>query len=543
MHTGDDLYGTAVDMREYIAVIRRRKWSIILVALLAVAVAIGLTLRQTPVYSSVARVLVLPTAPASSPFFFLAEINMDTEAGLVDSESVASLVKEQLALGDDVDSLVENLDVSVEGATEILSIQYTSTDPARAQTLARAFATAYLEFRQAQAQEQITTQVVAVNQQIRKVSDKIASLEATIDATTDPTEAARLRSEVEAQQARLSVLEQDLASLGGGSLVQPGGSVVQAPDLPRTPSNENFVTTTAVAVLVGLSLGTGIAFARERLDDSLRGRDDFEVHLGSPVLAVIPRIRSWRNRNRVRLITSEEPRSAAAEAYKALRTSMLFAASRSNLQVIMVTSPAAGDGKTSTAANLAVSLSQTGRRVIVVSADLRRPRIHRFFGVEDELGLVDVLDGDVPLEAALVPTEIENLRVLPVGPSPGNPAELLQSDAMRHIVARLRTASDFVIIDSAPILAVADSLALCPSVDGVLFVIDAGHGQRRAVAAARAELARVDGRIIGGVYNNVDSRRSSGKYEYRYYYRYDRRRDRDGKGRRGRRRERDLDRV
>ena len=174
------------DLREYLGILRQRKWSIALVTLVVIGTAVGLSLRAVPVYTSEARVLVLPTAPATSPFFFLATINMETEAGLVASNSVATLVATNLKTAETPARLLEDLDVSVEGTTEILDIAYTAGEPARAQRLTQGFADAYLQFRETQARSQIQTQVQDIERKIGRVSAEISSLQGQIEAPSTP---------------------------------------------------------------------------------------------------------------------------------------------------------------------------------------------------------------------------------------------------------------------------------------------------------------------------------------------------------------------
>lgn len=509
-----------IDLREYLSVLRRRKWSIVLVALMIVVLSSGLTLRQVPVYTSEARVLVLPTAPANSAFYFLVTINMDTESGLVSSDVVGSLVRDNLHVKNTVGGLLQQLDVSVEAGTEILDIDYTSPDPATAQKLSQGFAEAYLQFRQAQASEQIKSTIANIQRQVAQVSDHITQLQNEIDAEKDPAKKQQLINEQDADKGRLGVLQQNLADAGGSSIVQPGGQIVQPAFLPSSPSNTGPVRNGILGLFVGLALGVGLAFLRERLDDRLRGRDDLEETLGVPVLAVVPKVTQWRRRKEAHLATLREPRSPAAEAYRTLRTSLLFVSSQRPLKVVMVTSPSAGDGKTTTTVNLAVALAQAGKNVIVVSADLRKPRLHRFFeGVSNAQGLVDVINGERTVQQTLQDSEIRNLTVLACGPLSSRPAELLHSPKMAELFDDLRTRADFVLVDSAPVLAVADALAMASYVDGVLFVAEAQNTDRGAVARARSELEQVGAPVIGSVMNNFDPRKGGGYY-YRYYYRY-----------------------
>ncbi|MDP9299900.1 MAG: CpsD/CapB family tyrosine-protein kinase, partial [Actinomycetota bacterium] len=252
-------------------------------------------------------------------------------------------------------------------------------------------------------------------------------------------------------------------------------------------------------------------------------------HLGAPVLAVVPRVPGWKKKGDTKLISVEQPKASVAESYRTLRTSVLFAAAQRGLKTIMVTSPTAGEGKTTTAANLAVVLADAGKRVILVSSDLRKPRIHKFFGLSNDAGLSSVLAGEVKPWEALADPGREHLRVMSSGPVPAHPAELLQSEQMGELVEELREVADFVILDTAPVLLVADALALAPLVDGVLFVVDAETTHRGAVVQARESLEQVGAPLIGSVLNNFDPSKARA-YSYYGYYGPNRNRYRYGYG-------------
>ena len=511
---------TGTDLREYIAILRHRKCSILLVTLLVTGSAVFFSLRAIPVYTSEARVQVLPAILPGTPTTTPPPINMETERGLVDSAAVATLVREELGLSDPIDGILGDLNVSVEANTEILDIAYSDPDPVVAQRTSQSFADNYLVFREQQATEQVQGQIQSVQEDIARVRQDIEDLKVE-QSTADPERQSELDTLIAAGESRLGDLQNKADELAKIPDLFSAGQIVQPSQLPRSRSDAGPVRNGLVALLLGLALGVGLAFLRERLDDRLRGRDDLEQYLGHPVLAVIPRVASWRKKNKVLLVTLAQPKSSAAEAYRALRTSIQFMASKEPCKVIMVSSASGGDGKTTTSANLAVVLAQAGKRVVLVSADLRRPRVHKYFDLNNEKGLTNVMSGEHPMEEALLPTDTWNLRILTSGPTPARPAELLQSEQMGAILDDLRVGADFVIIDSAPVLVVSDALALAPIVDAVLCVTSAEDTTRQAVVRARDQLEQVGAHIIGGVLNNFDpqSARDS-SYSYGYYYRY-----------------------
>jgi len=258
---------------------------------------------------------------------------------------------------------------------------------------------------------------------------------------------------------------------------------------------------------------------RERLDDRMRGRDELESVTASPVLAVVPRVPLWRKGQSPVLVSLIQPQSAAAEAYKTLRTALLYVVQQNDLKVLLITSPQAGEGKTATTANLGVTLAQAGKKVVMVSADLRKPRLHTFFDVPNGAGLTDVLSGGKSTFDVIV-QKTENLNLLPSGPVPANPAELLASESMSRLLDNLTAIGHLVLIDAPPLLAVTDAVALAPFADAVLLVADATTTTRGSIKHALKQLEAVNAPIIGSVLNNFDPSRGPGYgyYGYRSYH-------------------------
>jgi capsular exopolysaccharide synthesis family protein len=503
----------APDLRDYFAILRYRKWTILLITALVVGSALYFSDRQTPIYESETRVLVSSSTPPPGVAPVL--VNLETERALVDSAVVASLVQEELDLRQSPEALLESLEVSVETSTEILAIRYSDPDPLVAQRLTRGFAQAYLSFRRQQAEEQFQSQERAIQGQIDRAENRIADVEDEIDQTEDPNEQNTLSAQRDIFLARVGVLQQQLADLRTVTASQgTGAEVIQPANLPTSPASPDFVRNGLLALAVGLFLGIGLAFLRERLDERLRGREDFEGQIAAPVLATVPRARGRRRRrHRDLVVTLTDPKGGSAEAYRTLRTNVQFLARAGTLSVIGIVSPAAGEGKTTTAANLAVSIAHTGKRVVVVSCDLRKPRLHLCFRIPSDPGVTSVMSG-MKLAEAIQKPDIGSLRVLASGPTPPNPAELIGSEAMEQMIEALRMSADFVILDTPPLLAVSDGVSLASRCDGVLMVADARTTARGALVHAREQLQQVGANIVGGVLNNFDPSRA------RYYSHY-----------------------
>jgi len=307
--------------------------------------------------------------------------------------------------------------------------------------------------------------------------------------------------------------------------------------VPSTPARPQKARNIALAFLVGLVGGVGLAFVREYLDNTVKSPDDVQNLTGLPCLAVVP---SFAGRNgsrslarisgragaetasRVELVSLQQPKSVVSEAFRALRTSLLLSQAEHAPQVILVTSALPREGKTTSAANLAVTLAQLGDRTMLLDSDLRKPGIRRALNLPNghgrDIGLSSYLAGVVPLRDIIVPyPTVPNLDAIPTGPIPPNPADLLSSHRMAEAVEDLRQRYKFVVIDSPPIMAATDAVILSALTDGVLLVVWSRETPKEAFSRAQELLAAVKGRLLGVVLNAVDSGAPDYYYSYRYY--------------------------
>ncbi len=261
---------------------------------------------------------------------------------------------------------------------------------------------------------------------------------------------------------------------------------------------------------------------RDRLDDRIRTKAELErVAGGLPTLGLIPTVAEWKDRKNPFLIAAEHAKSPPAEAYRGLRTSIQFIGLEHSIRTLQITSPAAADGKTTTSANLAVTMAQSGQNVVLVSCDLRRPRIHEFFGIPNEVGFTSVLVGDATLEDALVGLPaFGRLTILPSGPIPPNPSELLGSKKAGDVFALLAQAADLVIIDSPPVLPVTDAAVLAGTVDAVVLVAAARRTTRKDLARSVEVLSRVHAPLAGLVLNGASEADTYVYYRYGDQYGY-----------------------
>ncbi|SDX26754.1 CpsD/CapB family tyrosine-protein kinase [Paenibacillus sp. CF384] len=216
------------------------------------------------------------------------------------------------------------------------------------------------------------------------------------------------------------------------------------------------------------------------------------------------------------LITYYEPKSPISEAYRAMRTNIDFSSVDDHIQVIMGTSASPGEGKSTTIANIAVVYAQANKKVVLIDADMRKPTMHHTFGQSNRQGLSSLLSRQCELDEAVKATDIPNLYIIPSGPVPPNPSEMVASQRMSALIEELRTKFDIVLIDTPPTLAVTDAQLISTKCDGVLLVVESGKIKRDAVIKAKQQLTHVKARILGVVLKNIEQKNSEGYYYYYY---------------------------
>ncbi len=305
--------------------------------------------------------------------------------------------------------------------------------------------------------------------------------------------------------------------------------LLDAAVLPRVRAKPVVILNLAIGLAIALLLGVAVAFFVESLDTTIKSREHIEVLCGLVTLGIVPRIPGGATQGRKRrpdpsperdLIVHHNPKSAVAESCRSIRTNLLYASPDQKVRRILVTSPAPREGKTMTATSIAIAMAQGGNSVALVDTDMRRPRLHKVFGVSGARGLSNALVGEYDLDELVHELEIPNLHLLPCGPPPPNPAELCQSASFSAVLEQLSERHDYVILDTPPIMAVTDAAILSTLVDAVLLVVRTASTSSISLQQSVRQLRDIDAPLLGCVLNDMDQ--STDRYGYTGYKRYGR---------------------
>ncbi|MDX6276868.1 MAG: tyrosine-protein kinase [Nocardioidaceae bacterium] len=452
-----------MELRQLLRTLRRRWKFIVVVFFLGIAGAAALTSTITPQYNSTARVYVTATATGSADALqqgIYSAQRISSYADLAKSTGVLAQVIRQTGVRMTTDELAGHITTTPVPNTVILKIDVTDADPKVAQRLADAEA------------------------------DQIVALVSTLETPKETSTGEKIAAPIIAKQS------------GDASF----SSVAVSP---------NLTVNLVVGAMLGLLMGLAGAVLRDLFDTSIKNGEDLVEATESAVMAVIPYDSSVPKHP---LITDHEGHQERVEAFRVLRTNLQFIDLDSERQMLVISSAVPDEGKTVTASNLAITLAQTGRRVLLMDCDLRKPSVAQVLGLENSVGLITVLVGRAGLSDCIQQHE-SGIDFLATGPLPPNPAEVLETQSMRDLLAQLRDEYDVVIIDAPPLLPVADPSILAAQVDGVLLVTRHGKTNREYVHQAVTRVGGVGGRVVGVVLNMAPRRAVSG-YGYGYGYGY-----------------------
>jgi non-specific protein-tyrosine kinase len=561
----------SIDIKQYLYLLWSWAWLILLTGVLAAAAAYVVSKRMTPVYEASTRLLI--SAPSNTggldPFSLVTTQTMiSTYSEMLVERQVLQGVIDQLGLATTAEDLKDSITVEIVLNTQLMVVTVEDTDPQLAADIANSIATVFTDrIRQLQSQrfaasrEGLAKQVSEMEARIATISSEIEAIEqqmsaaatqtavastatasaiSTQTATAIPAATQQVAPVVPSAMPALSddpsmdpaVLVQLQARLNQYLAIyanlltsyeqvrlaeaQTSTNVVisESANVPSKPVRPRTMLNTFIAVALTMSLVAGVVLVRDALDDTIKGPDEFSEKFNLQILGVIE---SHGLRNPPP-ITIAEPGSSSAEAFRSLRTNILFASVQAPLRRILVTSPLSQSGKTTIASNLAVVFAQGGKTTLLLDADLRRPSIPTQFGLSNSTGLSDLFILPSNDFSSVIQTVNEPyLAVITSGVLPAKPSELLTSKKMRQILDRLKLDFDLIVIDSPSVLTVTDAAALAPTIDGVILVVKPGVTKLGAVQQALDQLRAVRARVLGVVLNDVNL--NSRKYGY-FYHRY-----------------------
>ncbi len=448
-----------MSLHAFIHTLRTRWIAVCITALVGVISAVGLTLFTTPLYQASTRLFVSTTVGASASDLYqgnrLSQERVVSYIQLLMGETLAQRTIDKLELSMSAEDLKENVQASAKLDTVLIDVDVVDESPVRARDIANA------------------------------LSDEFV------------------------------VMVRELETPRPGA--EPDARVVveQRASIPNEPVEPKPVRNIAFGLLLGVSLGIALAMARDFLDNTVKDRETVEAITGAGLVGNIP---FDKGRLSEPPISFDRDNSAIAEAFRKLRTNLQFLRVDDPPRVIVVTSSAPGEGKSTTAVNVALALAEGNNSVVVVDGDMRRPTVAKYVGVVGAVGLSTVLSGQTSLSEVLQQTRFPHLTVLSAGTTPPNPSELLGSRAAKRLLSELREKFDYVIVDSPPLLAVTDAAILASNADGVLMVDRFGKVKRDQLVHAIAALRDIGANILGAVFTMTPTRGASYyNYQYNYY--------------------------
>lgn len=517
-----------MELRHYFSLFRKWLWLIVLGAVIAGGIAYLVNRASTPIYRSTVTLLVNQAANNSLMTDYTSVITSQqlakTYGELIRKRPTLEAVIRNLNLNILVERLAGQITVTPVRDTTLITVSVEDPDPKRAANIANELGKVFVAQIDEMQRSRFSSSEENLSQQLQVLKDQIAATQGQLDAaknqpSAQPDEVTRLESALVQYQNSYSNLLKSYEDLRlAQTRLTDSVTIAEFAQASIAPVRPQTLTNTLLAVVVGALLAAGIAFLIEYLDDTVKGPDDINA-LNLPNLGLIARL-DTKNSD-AQLVVVNEPRAPAAEAFRALRTNIQFASVDRPLRVLLVTSAGPSEGKSTIAANLAAALAQAGKRVALVDADLRRPSQHRIFKQSNQSGLTHALIQDKgELNGTLRPTTVEDLRIIVSGDLPPNPAELLGSNRVGHVLDELQKQVDVVIVDTPPCLVVTDAVALSKRADGVLLVADAGKTRRSALEQSAKTIQQVGGNVLGVVLNKYSQKAHGGYYNYQYYHSY-----------------------
>ncbi len=520
---------------EYVQILWHWAWLLVLAAVIAGGISYYLTNQQTRIYQASALAQVNGASGSS----------YDSYTSLYTGQQLATTYASTMLTGPVIQAVSERVGFPVYAGqiniqpvsnTSLLKVIVTNEDPDKAALIANTLVTVFSEqvladqtSRYSDIKQSLETELSNLDGQISSVQQKLAEVAARISnrtpdingviPTVDPSDLlaqSQYQTTLSQYQQSRAYLLQSYQQLKLTEAQSTNTLILKDPAVPKySPIQPQPLRSGMLAAVVGFMIAAGIIFLVAFLQDEIRDPEEITRKWGIPVLGLITTYKPNGNP----IITLSQPRAPVSESYRSLRTNLLFSDVDHHLKTILITSASPSDGKTSVAANLASVMAQLNKEVVVVDADLRKPRIHKIFALSNRLGLSDYfIRSSGNLSGIVKKSNAKGVSIITSGSLPPNPSELLNSAKMTEFINLLVSKFDTLILDTPPLLAVTDALVLAPWMDGVILVVDPTKTKRGALRHSIEQLKRVNANLLGVVLNNIQVKRSQYYYNRNYYY-------------------------
>ncbi len=538
-------------LTDYLRIIKTRKIVIIIFFFVTVLVVTVGTFLTKPVYRATATLLIDLESPnvltttdsvaLGSTNYYAYKEYFQSQTEIIKSRSIARQVFKDLNLGqsedylgakDPIGAFLKTIEAEPVRDTRLLLLHVDNKDPELATTIANRIAEVYVER---------NLFYITKSEVMNLLKNEYLKLQAKLSEYSKVykdkhPKMIRLKQEISQMATRIKEEKErsvgyDLARPSSSVLNDSSGSVLAGlkannisiqdrAEVPHVPIKPKKRLNILLAMVVGLFGGTGLAFFFEYLDDTVKGIEDIERLAKWPFLGNVPEIDTRGKITELEkdLFTHIKPKDPIAEAYRTIRTSVLFSSTEEHpLKTIVISSPGPQEGKTTTLCNLGITMAQGQKRVLLVDADMRKPRLHEIFKKKNNVGLSNFLSGQAEFSRLAQKTEIDNLSLVSGGPHPPNPSELLSSHKVKEFMELAKLEFDFILFDSPPMAVVTDAVILSRAADGAILVLESGRTARRVLPRISQLLKDARIRIIGVLLNRISIERSSYHY-YSYYY-------------------------